>query len=263
LVELIGAFDLPLNLICAAPHELEAATKAALDGSPDLMVILAGDGTARLAARLCGPGGPPLAILPGGTLNILSRALYGLRPWRETLRVLLEQGVERVISGGEVGGRPFYAAAVLGSPALWAPVREAVRGGGFQAAWRRARHALAHAFTGRLHFEADSGPTRGSNGLALICPLVSRALDPDQPALEVALLGHQRLSDAFRLGLHHLLGEWRSDPGVITTACRRGSARARRRIPAILDGELFLLTRSVEIAFVREAYRALVIPTPP
>ena len=137
LAGVVAEFDLPLDLVCPEPDELEAAIKAALDASPDLLIVLAGDGTARQAARLCGPSGPLLAILPGGTLNILSHALYGDRPWPDTLRAILESGVERKLSGGVVAGRPFYVAAVLGSPALWAPVREAVRRLEFRAAWRR------------------------------------------------------------------------------------------------------------------------------
>ena len=35
----------------------------------------------------------------------------------------------RPVAGGEVDGRPFYVAAILGSPALWGPAREAIREG--------------------------------------------------------------------------------------------------------------------------------------
>ena len=43
------------------------AVDEALAASPDLLLVLAGDGTARLAAERCGPEGPLLAPLPGGT----------------------------------------------------------------------------------------------------------------------------------------------------------------------------------------------------
>ena len=260
LARLVAEFDLPLDLTCPEPEELEAAIRGALDASPDLLIVLAGDGTARQAARLCGPDGPLLAILPGGTLNILSHALYGDHPWPETLRAILESGVERKLSGGVVAGRPFYVAAVLGSPALWAPVREAVRRVEFATAWRRGRSALSRAFSGKLRFESDRQPTWKTTGLGLICPLVSRALDDHEPALEAALLDQQGIAEVFRLGMYHLLGDWRADPGVVTAPCRRGRAWARRRIPATLDGESFLLERSVEITFIPEAYRALVPP---
>src|ERR1700722_2797364 len=184
LAGIIADFDLPLDLVCPQPHELEAALRTALDAAPDLLVVLAGDGTARQAARLCGPDGPLLAILPGGTLNILSHALYGEGPWTETLRALLESGVERTLSGGEVAGRPFYAAAILGSPALWAPVREALRLMDFATAWRLGRSAFSRAFAGQLRFESDFQPRCKTLALGLICPLVSRILHDLQPLLE-------------------------------------------------------------------------------
>ncbi|HEX4182560.1 MAG TPA: diacylglycerol kinase family protein [Caulobacteraceae bacterium] len=263
LTELIAEHGLSLDLVSPDPDTLERAITAAVDAGPDLMVVLAGDGTARQAARLCGPDGPMLAVLPGGTLNVLSRALGGNRPWRETLQDLLENGRERMLSGGRVAGRPFYVAAVLGSAALWAPVREAVRGKDLRTAWRRGRLAAARAFAAHLRFESDMQPLSRTTGLGLICPVVSRALNDQAPALEAALLDQRGVADVFRLGVFHLLGDWRADPKVITTLCRNGRAWARRPIPAILDGESFRLERSVEIEFVPEAYRALVLPSIP
>lgn len=260
LAGIVAAFDLPLDLVCPHPGELEASLRRVIDAAPDLIVVLAGDGTAREAARLCGPDGPLLAILPGGTLNVLSHALYGAGPWRETLRTLLESGVEETLSGGAVGGRPFYAAAILGSPALWAPVREALRRMRFATAWRLGRSAFSRAFAGHLRFESDFQPPCKTTGLGLICPLVSRILDDRQSVLEAALLNQRDVAEVLRLGLYHLFGEWRDDPAVATTPCRQGRVWARRRIAAILDGESFLLERSVRIEFIPRAYRVLVPP---
>jgi diacylglycerol kinase family enzyme len=261
LAELVADFGMSLDLVSPDPAELETAITAAVEAGPDLMVVLAGDGTTRLAAQLCGPDGPMLAVLPGGTLNVLSRALYGMRPWRETLQDLLESGQERMLSGGRVGRRPFYVAAVLGSAALWAPVREAVRGKDLRTAWRRGRLAAARAFAAHLRFTSDIQPLSRTTGLGLICPLVSRALNDQTQALEAAMLDQRGLADVFRLGVFHLLGDWRADPKVLTTPCRQGRAWARRPIPAILDGESFRLERQVQIEFVPEAYRALVPPS--
>ena len=260
LAEIVAGFGLPLDLIQAEPRQLDAAIQTALGAAPDLLVILAGDGTARDAARLCGPDGPLLVILPGGTMNLLSHALYGVRPWRETLRELLETGVERMLSGGEVDGRPFYTAAILGSPALWGPVREAVRKMQFRTAWRRGRYALARAFAGQLRFQSDEQRLCKTTGLGLICPVVSLALHDQQPALEAALLDQRDVTEVLRLGIYHLLGDWRSDPKVDTAPCRHGRVWSRRRVPAILDGESFFLERSVEIEFIPRACRALVPP---
>jgi len=260
LAQVLSSFDLEFDLACPGPEALETAIQAALDASPDLLIVFAGDGTAREAARLCGPDGPLLAILPGGTMNVLSHALYGVSPWRETVQNILAEGVERTLSGGEIAGRPFYVAAVLGSPALWAPVREAARAMHWRTAWRRARYALSRAFAGHLRFQSDVQTACRTTGLGLICPLISRAFDDDQPALEAALLDQRTITEVIRLGVFSLTGDWRRDPSVATTPCRRGRVWARRRIPAILDGETFILGRSVDIEFKPRAYRALVPP---
>jgi diacylglycerol kinase family enzyme len=247
-----------LHMACPEAHDVGAALREALDRSPDLMVVLAGDGTVREAARLCGPDGPPLAILPGGTMNMLSHALYGFAPWADTLRAVLERSEVVTVSGGRVSGRPFYTAAILGSPALWAPVREAVRRFDLPTAWRGGRSAFSRAFAGTLRFESESQARCRTTGLGLICPLVSRALDDREPMLEAALLDQRRISEVFRLGLYHLRGDWRADPSVVTAPCLKGRAWARRPIPAILDGESFRLERSVDIEFIAKAFRALV-----
>jgi diacylglycerol kinase family enzyme len=256
-------FGLPLHLVMPPPQALEQATRDLIASDPDLLIVLAGDGTARSAARLCGADGPAVLLLPGGTMNILPNALNGVRPWPETLRQVLNGGVERWVPGGRVGGRPFYTAAVLGSPALLAPVREALRTLQVGAAWKRARSAVSRAFAGRLRFESVGEPLRRSTGLGLICPHISKAMEPDERALEAAFLDQQRIAEVVRLGLYQLRGDWRADPAVETTRVRRGRAWARRPIPAILDGESFRLERSVPIEFVPKAFRALVPPPAP
>ena len=119
--------------------------RAAVDAAPDLLIVLAGDGTARAAAELCGPDGPMIAPLPGGTMNMLPHAIYGVRPWQAALRLALEHGYEQPIGGGEVEGYRFMVAGIFGSPALWAPAREAARHGQPKLAFLRARRALRRA----------------------------------------------------------------------------------------------------------------------
>ena len=248
---------LDLSLFTPEPSDIEAALRAAVDGAPDLLVVLAGDGTARLAAELCGVEGPLVAPLPGGTLNMLPHALYGKVTWREALSATLDRGVERCVSGGRVGGQAFYVAAILGSPALWGHAREAVRAGDFREAWRRAGFALRRAFSGEVQYALKGRPRREAEALVLICPIVSRAMD-EEVALEAAALEMRSAQEVFRLAFNGLVSDWRRDPGVTVEACAHGRAWARRSIPAILDGEIQRLPRGVEFSFVPCAFRALV-----
>ena len=257
---LLNEFGLDSRVIAPSPEDIVAALQSAVESRPDLIIVLAGDGTAGLAADLCGPDGPLLAPLPGGTMNMLPHAIYGNRPWRDCLISALSEGQERLISAGEAGGRRFYCAAILGSPALWAPAREAIRLWDLKAAWRHAVYAFRRAFTSHLRLDVD-GKRHKAIALGLICPLVSRAVDHEQ-ALEAALLNVQDAAQAFHLGLTHAFRDWREDPAVTTEACETGHARARRPIPCLIDGELHRLGRSVEFRFVPRGFRALV-PAPP
>ncbi len=243
------------------PGALDEGLRAAVDRAPDLLITLAGDGTANRAAELCGPDGPLLAPLPGGTMNMLPRALYGERSWPEALDAALASGEERSVSGGEVDGLKFHCVAILGSPALWAPAREAARVGDLRRAWEHAAFAFRQAFSSQLRFQFDGDGRHKALALSLICPLVSRALH-DERALEAAALDPHDAAQVFRLGLYDVLGDWRDDPGVIVRPCVRGRAWAHHPIPCLLDGEMRSLQRSVTISFRPRSFRALAPPHP-
>jgi len=257
----IAEHGLTLNCVAPQPGEIDGAIRAAVDAAPDLLVILAGDGTARLAAELCGPDGPMLAPLPGGTMNMLPHALYGRQSWPAALAAALTEGVERPTSGGRVGERTFYCAAILGSPALWSLAREAVRARNLRRAWRRARYALRRAFQGGVGYALDDRQRRHAEALVLITPLISRRLD-QEVALDAAALDLHDAQEVFRLAMHGLVGDWRKDPGVVVDLCRRGRVWAHHSIPCVLDGELHHLPSSVQIAFTPRAFRALAPPAP-
>ena len=256
LKSILDEFGLDSRVVAAEPDRIEQALVDAIAAKPDLLIVLAGDGTAGRAADLCGPRGPLLAPLPGGTMNMLPNALYGPLPWRDALIACLERGRERPVSCGEVGGHRFYCAAILGAPAFWAPAREAARKGDLRQAWRKAVFAFSRAFLTRLRFRAGEGRAHSMVALSLICPLVSKALH-DKRALEAARLDLHDMVEVFRLALHNMLGDWRADPAVATEPCVQGRAWARRRIPCLIDGEMHWLARSADIRFVRKAFRAL------
>src|ERR1700761_8214748 len=81
LQDIVAEFGLSAHVAEVEPRHVVKALHAAVAARPDLLIVVAGDGTARLAAELCGPEGPLLAPLPGGTMNMLPRALYGQTDW--------------------------------------------------------------------------------------------------------------------------------------------------------------------------------------
>lgn len=239
--------------------------QAALDACPDVLFVLAGDGTAGSIASRAGPDGPLVAPLPGGTMNMLPKALYGTGDWKAALKVALEEGAPQCVAGGEVSDgvttQAFYCAAIFGSPALWAPAREAVRVGKLRLAWIYGRRALKRAFSGRMRFSLDGRADRRAEALVLISPMISRVMEEDT-GLEAAAMNPADAVEAFRLAAHAVIDDWRQDPAVTTRATQKVTMRARSRIPAVIDGEPMLLRHEARVRFIREAFRAFA-PIPP
>ena len=254
--QLLETLNIQANLTEIDPRRMEASVSAALASKPDVLVVLAGDGTARCATSLAGPDGPLVAPLPGGTMNLLPHALYGQVDWKRALEIALTEGVARPIAGGEVDGRPFQVAAILGSPALWAPAREAVRTGKLRLAYLYARRAARRALARTLRYCVDDQPSRRGEAVAIITPLISKAME-EPTGLEVAQIDYKTAGDAFRLAAKTLFADWRADPTVETMVARRVLVSAMRPIPAILDGEPVELGHVAEVRFLPVSFRAL------
>jgi len=253
---LLSAYACEASVVALEAGRFDDQIREALDARPDVLFVLAGDGTAGTVASRAGPDGPLVAPLPGGTMNMLPKALYGTADWKAALKVALEQGAAQTVAGGIVEGHAFYCAAILGSPALWAPAREAMRAGKLSLAWTYARRALKRAFTGRLRYALDGAPDRRAEALVLISPMISKAMDEDI-GLEAAAMNPSDAAEAFRLAAHAVFDDWRRDPSVRTVPARRIKVRARSRIPSVIDGEPFLLDAECEVKFIRHAFRAL------
>jgi diacylglycerol kinase family enzyme len=262
---LLAAYDIDAVVTALEAGRFDQQIDEALASEPDALIVLAGDGTAGTIASRAGPDGPLIAPLPGGTMNMLPKALYGAGDWKAALKRALEEGASQDVAGGEVSDgaarQAFYCAAILGSPALWAPAREAMRTGKLRLAWAYGRRALKRAFTGRLRVSLDGRTDRRAEALVLISPMISKVMD-EHTGLEAAAMNPADAAQAFRLAAHAVLDDWRQDPAVTTRAIKRAVVRARSRIPAVLDGEPLLLRPEAEIRFIQRAFRALA-PLPP
>lgn len=253
------------TVVALEAGQFETQIQEALDAKPDVLFVLAGDGTAGTIASRAGPDGPLVAPLPGGTMNMLPRALYGTTDWKAALKVALEEGAPQCVAGGEItdgqSTHSFYCAAILGSPALWAPAREAVREGKLQLAWLYARRALRRSFSGRLRFSLDGKTDRRAEALVLISPMISKAMD-EHTGLEAAAMNPSDAAEVLRMAATAVFKDWRQDPAVTTRAIKRADIRGRSRIPAVVDGEPVLLRHEASVKFIRNAFQALA-PTPP
>jgi len=231
----------------------------AIKAKPDALLVLAGDGTARTIATLAGQNDILVATLPGGTMNMLPKALYGTGDWKKALRRVLEDGEPRKVAGGAIGDEYFYCAAILGAPALWAPAREAIRSGKIGQAFSKAKLAFNRAFSGRIRFSLDGQPAEKAEALVLITPLISKAFDENTAGLEAAAMKIDDAGQAVRLAANALFTDWRNDQAVETRKTRSVEVWGRSRIPAVIDGETVPVGKSAKVRFVPHAFTALAL----
>lgn len=248
----------PTILAPENPEDLPMAVAEGLASKADAFIILGGDGTARGAAAQATLQSPPLILLPGGTMNLLPKKLYGERNWQEALVAVLEDGQVRYLPGASVNGEQFFCAAIFGTPALFATARESVREGRLMDAIRRIRYALGRAFAKRLRVRTDGDTYRRSEALAIMPPLTAQTEGDNM--LEAALLDPAGFLSAFRLGFGALTGGWRTDPSTDLRESHAVEIYARRSTPAILDGEFRRFDSPIRVKAVPAAARVIALP---
>src|ERR1700754_569913 len=77
---------------------------------PDLFIVWGGDGTLRSALGTVGQATPNLLLLPGGTMNLLTRSIHGDKTWDVILKDVLAAPKLRVLPAGHVNDEVFYCA---------------------------------------------------------------------------------------------------------------------------------------------------------
>ncbi|MFL6137016.1 MAG: diacylglycerol/lipid kinase family protein [Frankiaceae bacterium] len=163
-------------------HAVVLAEQAALDGF-GMVVALGGDGTVNEVIngvmRVPDPQSrPAVAVVPGGSANVLSRLLGQPADPVETTSVVLEAlrtGRRRTISLGRAGDRYFTFCAGLGIDAEVVSLVEQRRAGGAVATPALyARAAVRHYFAGtdrrhaRLRVELPGEPAVDGLAMAIV-----------------------------------------------------------------------------------------------
>lgn len=246
----------PVRIWCGAGGEVDQAVADAKAHELDLLIVLGGDGTIRAAAEACGSSGPLLAPLPGGTMNMLPKALYGDRNWREALKATLAEPQVQPVHGADANGRRFFIAAILGGPSRMAEAREAMREHDLAGAVEKGVAALRQALSSDLRYRFGNR-SDVAESVVVLCPLTSRQLSDDEDVLEAAAFKVEGPGDALRLAWNAAFRDWRADPTVERAKLRTADIESGGPIPALLDGETFELDRQVRVTLAPEAFHAL------
>jgi diacylglycerol kinase family enzyme len=246
---------------CGEAKEMERFFAEAAGQKLELLIVLGGDGTIRTAAEACAERGSYLIPLPGGTMNMLPRALYGNVSWEEALRKTLTAPSTKLLSGGRVSNKRFFIAAIVGAPALWTQPRESLREGNIVDAVKKGSIAFRRMFETKVQYLISGGAKGETEAVALICPLVSEEMSDSEQALEAAIIDVESAAEVIGLVTTTAFGKWRDDRNILLTKTKRVNVQSTKEIPATLDGEKVNLGRSAEIDFVSRALTVLVPAT--
>src|SRR5882724_9917060 len=211
---------------CGESDQIKRAFAEAATHKPNMLVVLGGDGTIRTAAEACTGTGTYLLPLPGGTLNMLPRALYGDAPWQNALKDTLADPAIKVLSGGRVGEELFFVAAVVGAPGLWMEAREAMREGDILDALHKGGIAFEAMFDTTIQY--------------FISPEVSG------------------VAEVLGLATAAAFGKWRENKRVTLSKTQRVAVQSSGDIPLFLDGEKVKVGNIAEITFVPKAVSVIV-----
>ena len=243
---------------CGQADQMERAFAEAAAHKLNVLIVLGGDGTIRTAAEACSRCDIYLLPLPGGTMNMLPRALYGNVSWEDALKNTLAHPVTKVLSGGRIENNQFFVAAVVGAPALWAETRESIREGDIIDAIEKGAVAFQEMFATKVQYFISSETKGEAEVVAVICPLISEQMSDSEQALEAAVITLEDAADLIGLATAAAVGKWRDSQNIVLSRTKRVAVQSSKDIPIFLDGEKVKVDKKAEISFVPEAVRVIV-----
>ncbi len=233
--------------------------------APDLVIVWGGDGTHRSVLDTLGRRTSQILLLPGGTMNLLTKWLHGGQPWERVLWSVLGSPTPRILPAGRIDGMHFFCAMIAGVPAKLAEVREDVRRGdlgravqdtGIALSGVRSMH-LATSFGKDLEHTSSHFPPGNVVG-ALVGPLATNQ------RMQVARLELGSTWSALEFAWTSFVSEWRNRPEVSMQSAETLQVEDvdGLDIPAMIDGEKISPGKSLSVTFVEEAATCLVTRQP-
>lgn len=199
----------------------------------DTVVLFAGDGTINAALGALGKWKGLFLILPGGTMNLLAKALHSeLDPHRI---VHAAQDTERRVALPfvEAGEHRAFVGLILGPATAWSRAREAARKGKFGRLLQAARAAW------RRTFGAKGIRVTGARGLTHHYQAIF--VTPAEDGLEVNAVDARDWGAIAQLGWDWLTGDWVAGRAVTETHADTLRVEGTRAVLALFDGEPVML----------------------
>lgn len=241
-----------------APEDLDKSIGKALKGGADLIVSYGGDGTARAVADAAAKSKIPFVPLPGGTMNMLCKALYGTDDWEEVLKIALAQEKSRWLPAGMINDHPFYVGTIMGGAARFQSVRENLRGSELMEAAKEAIDTLTSVgVDDTIYYQTkDASDRKPANIVVVSCPGM-RASDNDSDIFEVAAISTDTAFDVVRLGFTALMTNWRDDPNTEVSYAKDFRVEDKDDLDVLMDGEYRSFKSPIKVELIPKGVKVL------
>ena len=218
--QVAGITDFPADALPTIA-ELETA-------GTDVVAVAAGDGTVNAVAHALDDWSGILLVLPGGTMNVLAKALHGDALPEAIVAAVKSPPDARPIATVDAGERRAVVGAIVGPGASWVHTREAVRHGHWGRLARAFRLAYTRTLSDAVHVRTTGKRSRGYRAVFI---------HPGERELGLVKVRASGWQDGVRLGFNYLTGTWEHARGVETESVAEVTLAERHPVSALFDGE--------------------------
>ncbi|MCF8709455.1 diacylglycerol/lipid kinase family protein [Rhizorhapis sp. SPR117] len=193
----------------------------------ELIVVFTGDGTINATVDALNGWGGALLVLPGGTMNLLSRKLHGDADPIDIVRVAMVEGCKRVkLPVAEVCGLRSLVGIVAGPTAAWGDVREDLR--------QRDLGRLVDSVPQALQETLDGAPVSvdGVEG-----EFQAIFIDPEAEGLRAEGIEAGTALELLQHGWAWLMGDFRDGPSTPLICAHKLTLLRDEDIALLVDGE--------------------------
>lgn len=220
--------DQPVDCIVRCPDEDLPDPEKLRAAGVDILTIYAGDGTTNSALKAAAGWDGNVLILPGGTMNLLARALHGDQPCQSIITEAGRNRRTRRLNTVEIGDNIAYVGVIAGPTTSLAQVRENAR-------HARLSELVLEAIPAAIT-ETLGGPQVGIEGDERRFPAIFAA--PRENAMELCGFTASTIGEVLAHASAWLNGDFREGPrvdlGSAPTATLVSDAEA---IGLLIDGE--------------------------
>jgi len=230
--EALAALFVERGLVLAgrtAFPEQDMPDPAALDEAEvDTVVLFAGDGTINAGVCALADWDGAILILPGGTMNLLAKALHGRADPAEIIHRAARHARRVALPCIEAGPHRALVGLILGPAAHWARAREIVREGRLGRLRRAVGHAWGRTFAGGLRVQGVPGLHHRAQAIFV---------QPGERRLHVAAVDARDWRSIAALGWEWLTGDWVAAAAVTEAEADSIRVSGNRPVLALFDGE--------------------------